>query len=63
MNLKAAIVLSGISQTNMAKMLGIQDTKLSRIVNGHEVADDKTRAKIVSILKRRKVDVQESEIF
>ena len=63
MNLKIAIITAGYSQVDLAEKLGIRDTKLSRIVNGRETADPKLRAKIVSILRQRKVQVEESELF
>lgn len=63
MNLKIAIIAAGYSQTDLAKEVGIRDTKLSRIVNGHESPDPQIKAKIISILRRRKIQVEESELF
>jgi transcriptional regulator with XRE-family HTH domain len=50
-NLKLELWRTGIRQNRLAKMLGIDEAALSRIVNGFRTPDDEIRAKIASLLR------------
>ena len=49
-NLKLQIWKAGIRQNRLAQMLGIDQTLLSKIVNGFRVPDEALRAKIAALL-------------
>jgi transcriptional regulator with XRE-family HTH domain len=49
-NLKLQIWKTGIRQNRLAQMLGIDQTLLSKIVNGFRVPDEELRAKIAVLL-------------
>jgi transcriptional regulator with XRE-family HTH domain len=49
-NLKLRIYTSGLRQNRMAKMLGIDEAHLSKIVNGFREPSDELRARIAEIL-------------
>ena len=49
-NLKLQLWRSGLRQNRLALMLGIDQTLLSKIVNGFRTPDDAMRARIASIL-------------
>ena len=46
--LKIACIEAGLTQRQVAELVGIDEWKLSRIVNGKQVADDDTKAAIAS---------------
>lgn len=50
-NLKLQIWKAGIRQNRLAQMLGIDQTLLSKIVNGFRVPDGELRAKIAALLE------------
>ncbi len=50
-NLKLQIWKSGIRQNRLAKMLGIDETMLSRIVNGYRSPKAELRQNIAALLK------------
>ena len=50
-NLKLQLWRSGIRQNALARMLEIDETILSRILNGFREPNPQTRAKIASLLK------------
>lgn len=49
-NLKLQLWRSGIRQNRLAKMLGIDETILSKIVNGFREPNEQTRARIAALL-------------
>jgi len=49
-NLKLQIWKSGIHQNRLARMLGIDETLLSRIINGFREPNQQLRAKIAASL-------------
>jgi transcriptional regulator with XRE-family HTH domain len=49
-NLKLQIWRSGLRQNRLAQMLGIDQTLLSKIVNGFRAPDEAMRAKIAALL-------------
>jgi transcriptional regulator with XRE-family HTH domain len=49
-NLKLELWRQGIRQNRLAKLLGMDETVLSRIVNGFRDADPEVRAKIATLL-------------
>jgi transcriptional regulator with XRE-family HTH domain len=49
-NLKLRIYTSGLRQNRMAKMLGIDEAHLSKVVNGFREPSDDLRAQIAEIL-------------
>ncbi|MBV9267440.1 MAG: helix-turn-helix transcriptional regulator [Acidobacteriaceae bacterium] len=51
-NLKLELWKSGIRQNRLAQMLGIDETMLSRIVNGFREPTPQMRAKIAQLLDR-----------
>lgn len=50
-NLKLRIYTSGISQNRLAKMVGIDEAYLSRIINGFREPSDNVRELIAEVLK------------
>ena len=50
-NLKLQLWRAGIRQNRLAQMLGIDQTLLSKIVNGFRTPDEKLRAKIATLLQ------------
>lgn len=51
--LKIAIVESGLSQTEIAKIAGIHESRLSYLVNGHRDATEAEQKTLARILKRK----------
>jgi transcriptional regulator with XRE-family HTH domain len=51
-NLKLQLWRSGIRQNSLAKMLGVDETILSKIVNGYREPNPKLRADIAALLHR-----------
>ena len=49
-NLKLQLWKSGMRQNQLAKMLGMDDTALSKIVNGFRTPSDELRGKIAAVL-------------
>lgn len=49
-NLKLQLWRSGLRQNQLAKMLGIDETILSKIVNGFRQPSPETRVKIAALL-------------
>ncbi|HLH36831.1 MAG TPA: helix-turn-helix transcriptional regulator [Alloacidobacterium sp.] len=49
-NLKLRIYTSGLRQNRMAKMLGIDEAHLSKIINGFREPSDQLRTQIADIL-------------
>jgi transcriptional regulator with XRE-family HTH domain len=49
-NLKLQLWKSGVRQNRLAQMLGIDQTLLSKIVNGFRTPDEALRAKIAGLL-------------
>lgn len=52
-NLKLQIWKSGIRQNRLAQMLGMDETMLSKIVNGFREPSPELRARIASLLDSR----------
>lgn len=50
-NLKLQLWRSGIRQNRLAQMLGVDETMLSRIINGYRVASPELRERIAGILQ------------
>ena len=50
-NLKLQLWKAGIRQNRLAQMLGIDETTLSRIVNGFRPPSEHVRARIAELLK------------
>jgi transcriptional regulator with XRE-family HTH domain len=50
-NLKLQLWKAGIRQNRLAQMLGIDQTLLSKIVNGFRAPDESMRAKIATLLQ------------
>ena len=50
-NLKLQIWKCGIRQNRLAQMVGIQESQLSRIVNGFREPDAQVRARIAAALR------------
>lgn len=50
-NLKLQIWKTGIHQNRLAKMLQMDETRLSRIVNGYREPSAELRAKIAAVLQ------------
>jgi len=50
-NLKLQLWRSGIRQNRLAQMLGMNETVLSKIVNGYREPSSETRAAIAGILR------------
>jgi transcriptional regulator with XRE-family HTH domain len=50
-NLKLQLWMSGIRQNRLAKMLGMDETTLSKIVNGFRQPTPEMRGRIASALK------------
>jgi transcriptional regulator with XRE-family HTH domain len=55
--LKIAIVKSGLSQMEVAKAADMHDSRLSRIVNGHDEPSEAERDALTRVLKRRPADL------
>lgn len=51
-NLKLQLWRTGIRQNLLAKMLDLDETVLSKIVNGYREPNPELRAKIATLLKR-----------
>lgn len=51
--LKIAFIESGVSQIRAAAQLGIDHTKLSRIIHGHTEASAEEKRVIAKFLKRK----------
>lgn len=49
-NLKLQLWMNGIRQNRLAKMLDLDETTLSRIVNGYREPDEEMRGRIASLL-------------
>src|SRR5688572_22158806 len=50
-NLKLQLWRSGIRQNRLAQMLGVDETMLSKVINGYRTASPELRAKIAGILQ------------
>lgn len=50
-NLKLQLWRSGIRQNRLAQMLGVDETMLSKIINGYRLATPELRGKIAEALK------------
>jgi transcriptional regulator with XRE-family HTH domain len=50
-NLKMQLWKSGIRQNRLAKMLEMDETVLSKIINGFRTPNDQMRAKIAEVLQ------------
>lgn len=50
-DLKMAIFRSGLTQTEIAKRTGIYESRLSRIVRGHQDANDDEKRVLAKALK------------
>ena len=50
-NLKLQLWMSGIRQNRLAKMLDLDETTLSRIVNGFREPNEEIRGRIASLLQ------------
>jgi transcriptional regulator with XRE-family HTH domain len=50
-NLKLQLWMSGIRQNRLAKMLDLDETTLSRIVNGFREPNEEIRGRIASLLR------------
>lgn len=50
-NLKLQLWRSGIRQNRLAQMLGVDETMLSRVINGYRVASPELRERIAGILQ------------
>lgn len=50
-NLKLQLWMSGIRQNRLAKMLNLDETTLSRIVNGFREPNQEIRGRIASLLQ------------
>jgi transcriptional regulator with XRE-family HTH domain len=50
-NLKLQLWRSGIRQNRLAQMLGMDETMLSKIINGYRAASPELRGKIAGFLK------------
>ena len=51
-NLKLQLWKAGIRQNRLAQMLGIDQTLLSKVVNGFRTPDETLRARIAAALQR-----------
>ena len=51
-NLKLELWKSGIRQNKLAQLLGVDETVLSRIVNGFREPNQQIRSKIAELLQR-----------
>ena len=51
-NLKLELWRSGIRQNKLAQLLGVDETVLSRIVNGFREPNQQIRSKIAELLER-----------
>lgn len=51
-NLKLELWRSGIRQNSLARMLGVDESTLSRIVNGYREPNAELRARIAAVLNR-----------
>jgi len=51
-NLKLQLWKSGIRQNRLAQMLGMDETMLSRIMNGFRVPNPQVKSKIAELLHR-----------
>jgi transcriptional regulator with XRE-family HTH domain len=50
-NLKLQLWRSGIRQNRLAQMLGVDETMLSKVINGYRAASPELREKIAGILQ------------
>ena len=50
-NLKLQLWRSGIRQNRLAQMLGVDETMLSKVINGYRAASPELRGKIAGILQ------------
>ena len=50
-NLKLQLWRSGIRQNRLAQILGVDETMLSKVINGYRVASPELRGKIAGILQ------------
>ena len=55
--LKLAIVLSGRSQIQIAKAANLHESKLSRIIRGHDEATEADKKAIARVLRRKVTDL------
>jgi transcriptional regulator with XRE-family HTH domain len=61
-NLKLQLWRSGIRQNRLAQMLGVDETLLSKIINGYRVASPELRGKIAHILQSNEEWLFESAV-
>jgi transcriptional regulator with XRE-family HTH domain len=50
-NLKLQLWRSGIRQNRLAQMLGVDETMLSKVINGYRTASPELRGRIADILQ------------
>ena len=50
-NLKMRLWTTGIRQNQLAELVGIDETLLSKIINGHRKPDRELRAKVAKVLQ------------
>lgn len=63
-NLKLELWRSGIRQNRLAQMLGVDETILSRVMNGYREPSQQMRSKIAEVLQRDEhwlFDLQEEQ--
>jgi transcriptional regulator with XRE-family HTH domain len=51
-NLKLQLWHSGLRQNGLAKLIGVDETIVSKIVNGYREPNSELRARIAAVLKR-----------
>jgi transcriptional regulator with XRE-family HTH domain len=51
-NLKLHLWKSGVRQNRLARLVGIHETLLSKIVNGYREPDQEVRARIAAVLEK-----------
>lgn len=59
-NLKLQLWRSGIRQNRLAQMLGVNETLLSKIINGYREAGPEFRGRVASLLQREEAWLFES---
>jgi len=57
LTLKIAILESGLSQQEVAKAIGIHESRMSQIVNGWRESTDAERKALARLLKRKATDL------
>jgi len=57
LNLKKALIDRGMTQVSLARKLNVDDTLLSKYMNGHKAMPEPVKGKVARILKIKKTEL------